>query len=169
MKKETPWKEYRSEGGRFRIKAEYGIDYDFGRRNKQSPHFAVTGTIEEYRGARWRDYGGGMVHRDVARHFPQLAKYLKWHLVSLESPLHYLANARYWWDMATGKGPWKRESYDPDPLEAFKSTIVFGGIEGEELLPASSPWADVKVWLDSRLPFLMENFEADMKELGVLD
>lgn len=168
MKKQTAWKEFREGGERFRIRASYGIDEDFARRNNQDPHFSVTGEIERYNGLRWKDYASGMIHEEIAKHFPELSDYLKWHLVSTVEPMHYIANAKYWWEMATGTGEWKRRPEDPDPVQAFKSTIIFDGIQGEKIPPLSMSWFDVEVWLRGRLPYLMENFRADMKELGVL-
>src|SRR5262245_39920246 len=37
----------------------------------------------------------GCCHDDIAKHFPELAPLIKWHLVSSVGPMHYLANATY--------------------------------------------------------------------------
>lgn len=37
----------------------------------------------------------GCCHEEVAKHFPQLAPLLKWHLVSSDGPMHYVANTVY--------------------------------------------------------------------------
>ena len=37
----------------------------------------------------------GMLHEDIAVAFPELAPFLKWHLVSSDGPMHYLANTLY--------------------------------------------------------------------------
>lgn len=59
--------------------------------------FSMTGDI--YRGENiFRDSHfecGGCIHEELAKHFPKFKKYLKWHLVSSDSPMHYLANALY--------------------------------------------------------------------------
>ncbi len=34
----------------------------------------------------------GCIHDMIAKHFPELRPYLKWHLCSVQGPLHYLAN-----------------------------------------------------------------------------
>lgn len=39
--------------------------------------------------------GGGCLHEEIAEHFPELAKYIKWHLCSTDGPLHYVSNTVY--------------------------------------------------------------------------
>lgn len=166
MMKTTPWKLF--DGGKQRIRVKYGLDYDFARRNNQQPYFSATCDIEEKLGnGHWRESGGGAAHEMIAKYFPDLEPYLKWHLVSLGQPMHYLANAKYWWEQAMGKTK-PAEYQRVDPRDAFKSTIVFGGISGEKM-PYSNDWQDIEKWLNERLPKLMGRFSADMKTLGVLE
>ena len=43
-------------------------------------------------------YGGesyGCIHEEIAKFFPELKKYIKWHLMSSDGPMHYLANTLY--------------------------------------------------------------------------
>jgi hypothetical protein len=55
--------------------------------------FSITG---EVRIPGRRDIeAGGCLHDDIARKFPELAPLIKWHLVSSDGPLHYLANTLY--------------------------------------------------------------------------
>lgn len=167
MMKTTPWKLF--DGGRQRIRAKYGIDYNFGRRNSQAPHFSVTCDIEEKHGTRWVDSGGGAAHDLISKQFPELAPYVKWHLVAVgEGPMHYIANAQYWFEKMNGTSKWKPSPGDPDPKSAFLHTIIFGGIPGETLRDTSF-WAQMQPWLEARLPKLMGRFSADMRELGVLE
>jgi hypothetical protein len=35
---------------------------------------------------------GGCAHDEVVKYFPELAKYIKWHLCSTDGPMHYTAN-----------------------------------------------------------------------------
>ena len=163
MMKTTPWKLF--DGGRQRIRVKYGIDYEFGRRHNQQPHFSATCEIEEKR-HNWHESGGGADHDAIAEHFPELEPYLKWHLVSLGEPIHYIENGRYWWEAAMGET--KPHTDRVDPRDAFKSTIVFGGIPGETM-PYTNDWQDVEKWLRARLPKLMGHFASDMKTLGVLE
>lgn len=41
------------------------------------------------------DVAGGCLHEDIARVFPELAPLIKWHLVSTDGPMHYVANTTY--------------------------------------------------------------------------
>jgi len=53
--------------------------------------FAIT--AEVYHGCRLESCG--CCHDDVAEAFPDLVKYLKWHLCSSDGPMHYVANTVY--------------------------------------------------------------------------
>lgn len=168
MMKTTDWREYTEHGQKHRIRATYGIDYDFGRRHNQAPYFSATCDIEERRGTRWVESGGGAAHTLIAKHFKFLVPYLKWHLVSTEAPTHYIANAQYWWEKMNGSSRWPAQAGEPDPKDAFLHTIVFGGIPGETLRDTSF-WVQMEPWLRERLPKLMGYFAADMKTLGILE
>lgn len=37
----------------------------------------------------------GCLHDEIAKHLPQLAQYIKWHLCSTDGPLHYIENTTY--------------------------------------------------------------------------
>jgi len=37
----------------------------------------------------------GCLHKDIAQVFPELAPLIKWHLVSIDGPMHYVANTCY--------------------------------------------------------------------------
>jgi hypothetical protein len=169
MLKKTPEKTFKQGNQTFRIVATYGIDYDFARKHGQAPSFSATATIDELRGRRWVDYSGGMQHDEIVHNFPALTPYLKWHLVSTQEPMHYLANAKYWWEKMTGTSEWKDRPGDTDPEAAFRSTIVYGGIPGDRMPELSAPWPVVAAWLRDRLPKLMGHFTADMASLGVLE
>lgn len=168
----TEPKIYKEGRSTLRMIVQYGIDYDYARRYKQAPYFSITCAIDEQRGGRWRRYAGGAAHTEIARHFPELARLIKWHLVSTEEPMHYLANAQYWWEIWSGKK--KNTDHGPNPLNAFESTIVWGGVPGETDAAQlgtymNRPWPEVKAWLEGRLPLLMAEFRADMKAIGALE
>lgn len=57
--------------------------------------FAITGFgwYDHYKSRDW-DFGG-CCHDMIAEVFPELAPLIKWHLVSTDSPMHYLSNALY--------------------------------------------------------------------------
>lgn len=82
--------------------------------------FAVTGEV-------WRAKNGqpigrdcescGCIHEDIANHLPELAPYLKWHLVSSDGPMYYIANTVY---HALAHGPkyaWVYYTGPQDPLK----------------------------------------------------
>lgn len=69
--------------------------------------FSITGTIyttdrqpgEETTTAKdgrtlWSNCGG-CIHDEIAKHFPQLAPFIKWHLTSTDEPMHFVANTVY--------------------------------------------------------------------------
>ena len=53
--------------------------------------FSITGDI--YAGRR--DVGGGCCHELISQVFPELKGLIKWHLVSTDEPMHYLANTLF--------------------------------------------------------------------------
>ncbi len=166
MMKKTPWKEFTERGQRYRIQATYGMDYAFGRRNGQAPYFSATATIERWERGRWSDDSSGMQHDEIEKHFPELGPYLKWHLVSTDAPTHYIANAKYWWEVMVDKRP---PDQRVNAKDALKSTIVYGAVPGDDNRDLLIPWPNLQAWLETRLPKLMGYFAADMQTLGVLE
>lgn len=53
--------------------------------------FSITATIYE----NGCDVAGGCCHEEVAKHFPELAPFIKWHLTSTDGPMHYVANTLF--------------------------------------------------------------------------
>lgn len=57
--------------------------------------FAITGEIK--RQGNYRDCEVcGCIHEEIEKYFPEFQHLIKWHLVSSDSPLHYIANTIYW-------------------------------------------------------------------------
>jgi hypothetical protein len=56
----------------------------------------------------------GCLHDDVKKAFPELAKYIKWHLCSTNGPLHYIQNTLY---LAGNKDCWGRAPGEPSAWE----------------------------------------------------
>lgn len=82
-----------SEGGRtYRITARVRFDDECGNGHNT---FSITADIDEKRGNQWCEYSGGCCHKEVAKHFPELAGLLKWHLCAWDGPMHYVANTVY--------------------------------------------------------------------------
>lgn len=58
--------------------------------------FAITAEVwAESRRRRDDMLAGGCMHEEIARVFPELAHLIRWHLVSTDGPMHYLANTVY--------------------------------------------------------------------------
>lgn len=84
---------YKEDGEEFRITATIRYDDECGNGHNT---FSITGSIDIKRtSGSWKDYSGGCIHEDIAKHFPELQKYIKWHLVSSDGPLHYISNTTY--------------------------------------------------------------------------
>lgn len=83
------WKVYIEKGLTYRIKAKVRHDDECGNGHNT---FSITGEIEEKRGNQFIECSGGCIHEEIAKHFPELAPLIKWHLVSTDGPISYLAN-----------------------------------------------------------------------------
>ncbi len=107
--------------------------------------FAITADVVTPASKRRGDIqAGGCLHDEVARVFPELAPFIKWHLTSSDGPMHYVANTVY-----------HAESGD---LEYARSSAVWPDATAEHLLD--------KAALIDRLPALMVEFKAAMESLG---
>jgi len=130
--------------------------------------FSITG--EEGRiGARDCD-SCGCLHDEIAQRFPQLAKYIKWHSVSTDGPMHYIQNTLYFAGDRDCHGRRKGEASSFEygegkkrELEAARNAAVWPDATDEQLM--SEP-ETLKSMLEARLPGLMAEFRADMEELG---
>jgi len=185
MMHETDWVIHKNGSYVFRTKVRYGFE---GR----PPSFSMTHTTERRpaRGGRWSFYTAGIAGQETLRQFPNLAPLARWHIASTEGPLHYIANAVYWWEIATHRAP--QSSGGPDPARAFSRTVVLGALPGElteaRVLDEGPPGrprivlrvrrvpprehlatsVDVKKFLLGRLPHLLNVMKEDMQRAGVL-
>ena len=109
-------KAYVENGQEYVLIAKVRYDDEYGNGHNT---FAVTGEI-------WRAENGqpigrdcescGCIHKDITKRLPELAPYIKWHLVSSDEPMHYIANTVY---HAQGYGPryaWIYYTGPSDPL-----------------------------------------------------
>lgn len=133
--KKTFQKIYHEDGKEYLITATVRYDDEYGNGHNS---FAITGTI--CTGTIWRARNGrkigqdceecGCIHDEIAAHFPELAPIIKWHLVSADGPMHYLANTCY---HALAHGPthaWVTYDGGQDPLK------VLNGIRGHDYIKA---------------------------------
>lgn len=58
--------------------------------------FAITADIyDPTKRGNDREIAGGCCHEEIAEAFPELAPFIKWHLVSSDGPMHYPGNVTY--------------------------------------------------------------------------
>lgn len=83
-----------TEGGQtYRITAKLRFDDQCGNGHNE---FSITGDIDRMgKNGIWYEEAGGCIHYEIKKHFPELAKYIKWHLVSTDGPMHYITNTVY--------------------------------------------------------------------------
>jgi hypothetical protein len=144
---------FKQGGERYRITAEARHDDSCGNGHNS---FAITGEIDrQAKNGRWIEDMGGSIHAEIAKHFPELAPFIKWHLSSTDGPMHYIANTVYHasdcdhWGSPKGK--------EPD-LGAARRCAVWPNATLDQL-------AD-KDTLAARLPSLLADFRADVESLG---
>lgn len=76
--------------------------------------FSITGSVRE---PGHRDISaGGCLHDDIARVYPELAKYIKWHLCSTDGSMYYIANTLY---LAGDKDHYGRRAGEPSSHSTF--------------------------------------------------
>ena len=86
-------KQYTENGDTYRITAKVRHDDQCGNGHNA---FAITADIDrKARNGRWVDDAGGCCHDEVAKHFPELAPLIKWHLTSTDGPMYYIENTAY--------------------------------------------------------------------------
>jgi hypothetical protein len=167
---------YFEEGGEcYYFKANYGIH----QHDNQAPYFSITSELyEKHRFTPVKHLVScGCQHHLVEKHLPHLKELIKWHLVSVHTgPMHYLANAMFWWERS------KIEEKDFVPLykgdtcaigakalEYFKTTIVYGCRKADyDFNIETALREEVDVWLLKRLPSVMTRFRLAMKKFGIV-
>lgn len=90
--------------------------------------FSITGDAW-LKGSRRKDPDVcGCIHEIIAEAFPELKPFLKYHLCSTDSPMHYIANTLYHARTCSHKG--KKAG---DPVK-FKKQILFDGTQYPKML-----------------------------------
>lgn len=59
--------------------------------NNGHESFAITGELYE----GFREVASGCLHEEIAKTFPEFEPLIKWHLCSIDGPMHYVANTCY--------------------------------------------------------------------------
>jgi hypothetical protein len=110
---------YTEDGTTYRIKAEIRYDDDCGNGHNS---FSITADIDRLaKNGRWMEDAGGCLHEAIARHFPELAPLIKWHLMSSDGPLHYFANTLYF---AGDRDCWGKRKGE---VRSYEKKIAFDG------------------------------------------
>jgi len=135
---------YREGGCDYRITAKVRYDDQCGNGHNS---FGITAEIDRKERGSWRDDSCGCCHDEVAKHFPELAPFLKWHLTSSDGPMHYVANTEHW--------------VSERNMKHARSTAVWPEATDEELCTL-----DLREVLLARLPALMAEFKTAMESLG---
>jgi len=84
---------------------------------------SVTGSV--YKRGRRSDSAfltGGCIHDIISEHFPELREAIKYHLVSSDSPMHYVANSLY---HASDRDCWGYRKGEP---KNFKTRVFFNDV-----------------------------------------
>lgn len=93
QKKHYGPKHYIENGTHYKITAHVRHDDQCGNGHNT---FSITADIDRKDGrGRWEEDSGGCCHDEVAKHFPELAPFIKWHLTSTDGPMHYPGNVVY--------------------------------------------------------------------------
>lgn len=139
----------------YRLKAEFRIE----QLGNQEPYFAVTGDM--FQNGIW--CSGGCLHDDIEKIFPEYAKYIRWHLVSLDSPMYYIENSMYW---AGFRGWCDGKKDSPPNYKNLKSTCIYDAVESDSRYNLEQMnELELYSWLCGRAPDLMIAFYKDMREL----
>jgi hypothetical protein len=108
--------------------------------------FSITGHIEDLK-IRGKDKWecGGCIHDEIAKHFPEFKHLIKWHLMSSDQPMHYVANSLY-------------HASNRD-YNGARSSAIWGDATIEDFTEEK---------LLARLPKLIEDFKKDIEAIGFI-
>lgn len=117
---------YTEDGRKYSITATVRYDDSCGNGHNS---FAITGEIK----CNGRFEAGGCLHEEIAKRFPILAPYIRYHSMSSEGPLHYISNTR---DHVSHHSPlyaWVYYNGGHDPLGIEKQTErLLGYVKAEQ-------------------------------------
>jgi hypothetical protein len=191
IKRQNQTKTKTAKIGKRNYKYKLELRYDD---NCGNGHNTFSLTMDTY--VNGRHESGGCCHDEAIKIFPEYAHLIKWHLVSSDGPMHYIANTTYHAS--------KIEKYDnfvylkDDKFDINELLGIYNGAETEALKArydgriavkrepnymnkdaeldyarSSAVWPDAtleqlsdKDQLKKRLPALMQEFKADMEKTG---
>ena len=148
-------KPYGNKGGK--IEAVIRFDDDCGNGPES---FSITGSVYETKRRNDCDMCG-CIHGEIIEHFPELKPFIKWHLMSADSPLHYIANTVYHAGNLDCNGLAKGKERD---LNAARSCAVWPEATDVQLC---LPKAELTKLLKERQEGLIKEFKAAILSLGL--
>lgn len=187
--KKVSRRQYTEEGIDYRADINIRFDDECGNGHNT---FSLTCAVWRKQNGRWVEDSAGCQHDLIARISPTLRPYIKWHLVSTDGPMHYIANTMYHASAIS----WQQRKYYfylegkliriVDEAERDFLNMKYGKEATFKDYPnpaAKEPnlqyarecavWPDATLeqlqdtaLLTARLPALMEAFKHDMEELG---
>lgn len=113
--------------------------------------FAITGSIYANQKAINKDdpFICGCIHEDIYKYFPEFRHLLKWHLMSSNSPMHYIANSIY--------------HAENEDLDYFKNSAIW---YSATLKTIKQDKTVLTKQLEERLPKLIKEFKEVLEKLG---
>ena len=81
----------------------------------------------------------GCMHEIIEKAFPQLAPFIKWHLVSSKEPMHYIANTIYHAEENQANKAW---FYLVDKENNINKCVVYTGINSPEAQKLQETYGD---------------------------
>jgi hypothetical protein len=153
-------------GTNAQIKAEVRYDDECGNGHNS---FAITGEI--YRPGRRDCEACGCLHEEIARVFPELAPFIKWHLSDTDGPMHYIANTLYWLGYDRRWSDGKPDS--PPNLEHARNTAVWPDMPETLIAPDTTNDGvfanrrnEVQQILEARVEDLRKEFQQAVESFG---
>lgn len=143
-------KSYTENGATYRITAFVRHDDQCGNGHNT---FSITGQIDVFSGGKWRDGAGGCIHDEIAKHFPALAPLIKWHLVSTDGPMHYIANAVY---HAEDRDCWGLQAGEKRQIRNGKSGLLAWELTTLDGRPTTAKGVEKYVDAESQPPAPLE-------------
>jgi hypothetical protein len=94
QKRQIPGFMFEEHGRKYELRVTVRHDDECGNGHNT---FSIVGNVYECdsRGTALRWYSGGRIHDTIAKHAPEFIPLIKWHTVSTDGPMHYVANTVY--------------------------------------------------------------------------
>lgn len=149
------------------------VVYGFNKLGTQKSYLSITGEVWEGmpKHNERNLISCGCVHDYILQYFPEFKNIIPFHLCDIDAPMHYIANAIYFHEMATGNME-KYSWFDPTKDTPEKGKKYFARHVIEHVAPIPSDiWeynkTKLQSWLHNRLPIIMEAMRQECKNAGI--